>query len=77
MASSLRQLLLRDGILVAPGAYDGFTAKLVQKCKFEAVYLTGAGVSYSTLGQPDVGLITLSEMCSRIEMLSEATQVDT
>ena len=48
---------------------------MVEMHEFEAVYLTGAGVSYSTLGQPDVGLITLPEMCKRLEMMSETVNI--
>jgi len=48
------------------GCYDGFSSKLIQLSGFEACYLTGAGVSYSTLGQPDVGLLTQTEMADRV-----------
>ena len=51
------------------GAYDGFSSKLIQLNGFDAVYLTGAGVSYSTLGQPDVGLLTQTEMTDRVRTI--------
>ena len=58
----LRDLLAQtDRITVAPGAYDAFTARLIERSGFEAVYMTGAGVSYTTLAQPDLGLLTMSE----------------
>ena len=63
--AALRQLLARDAILLAPGAYDAFTARLIQEAGFEAVYLSGAGISFSTLGHPDVGLLTMTEMATR------------
>ena len=59
----LRTLLHGPDILVAPGAYDGGTARLVQEAGFPAVYMTGAGVSM-TYGLPDYGLLTLTEMAS-------------
>ena len=43
----LRALLRRDAMVVAPGAYDGLTAKLVAQAGFPAVYMTGAGTSVS------------------------------
>jgi 2-methylisocitrate lyase-like PEP mutase family enzyme len=52
------------GALIAPGIYDGYGARMVQQAGFEAVYMTGNGVSASLLGQPDVGLIDLTLMSS-------------
>lgn len=73
MYASLRQRLAQDEILVAPGVYDGLTARLVEKAGFEAVYLSGAGVSYSTYGQPDLGLITQTEMAHRVASVAHST----
>lgn len=58
----LRKLLEGPRILLAPGAYDALSAKLIQQAGFEAVYMTGAGVTISLLGEPDVGLATMTEM---------------
>ena len=51
--ATLRELLA-NGLVVAPGVYDAFTARLVEEAGFSAAYLSGAGVSYSLLAQPDV-----------------------
>lgn len=66
-ATRLRQALrerlnaARTGsALVAPGVYDGYGARMVAQLGFEAVYMTGNGVSASLLGRPDVGLVDLS-----------------
>lgn len=72
MSGTLRQRLSRAEILVAPGAYDAFTARLIEAAGFEAVYLSGAGVSYANLGQPDVGLLTQTEMLERIANVASA-----
>jgi 2-methylisocitrate lyase-like PEP mutase family enzyme len=53
--SSLRALLAAPGLVVAPGAYDVLTARLVEHAGFPAVYMTGSGVSISALGFPDIG----------------------
>src|SRR5579871_2861590 len=53
-ARRLRERLQRDGMIVAPGAYDGLTAKLVAQAGFEAVYMTGAGTA-AGLGDADTG----------------------
>jgi 2-methylisocitrate lyase-like PEP mutase family enzyme len=57
----LRTLLAAPNIVVAPGAYDALTARLIEQAGFPAVYMTGAGVS-AAHGFPDYGLLTLNEM---------------
>lgn len=72
-ASRLRQRLATGPILVAPGAHDALTARLVERAGFEAVYFTGAGFSYTHLGAPDLGLVTLTETVWRVGTVVEAT----
>jgi 2,3-dimethylmalate lyase len=57
---SLRKRLTEGPMIVAPGIYDAYGARLVEQAGFEAVYMTGNGVSASLLGRPDVGLIDLT-----------------
>ncbi len=56
----LRKRLTDGSMIVAPGIYDAFGARLVQQAGYEAVYMTGNGVSASLLGQPDVGMVDLT-----------------
>src|SRR6478672_12643453 len=56
----LRLRLTEGPMIVAPGIYDAYGARFVEQAGFEAVYMTGNGVSASLLGRPDVGLIDLS-----------------
>jgi 2-methylisocitrate lyase-like PEP mutase family enzyme len=70
MAGRLRQLLEAQELIVAPGVYDGISAALVGKLGFSAAYMTGAGVSASGYGLPDIGLLTLSEMAERAAVLA-------
>ena len=69
---SLRALLARPGLVVAPGAYDVLTARLIERAGFPAVYMTGSGVSISALGFPDIGLVSLYEVCVRLEQMANA-----
>ncbi|SDD48888.1 isocitrate lyase/PEP mutase family protein [Sporomusa acidovorans] len=64
--TQLRQLLSRKQILIAPGAHDALTAKIIAKVGFEAIYFTGYGQAASHLGMPDVGLLTMTEMAERV-----------
>jgi len=60
-AASLRSQLRSGKLVVAPGAIDGITARAIERAGFAAAYMTGAGTSM-TLGYPDYGLITMTEM---------------
>ena len=66
----LRTLLAAPDLIVAPGAYDALSARLIAQMGFPVVYMTGFGTAASTLGQPDVGLLTMSEMVSRVAALA-------
>ncbi|MCL6448121.1 MAG: oxaloacetate decarboxylase [Armatimonadetes bacterium] len=71
----LRELLTKEGIIVAPGAADALVAKIIEKAGFQALYLTGAGVSFTTLGLPDLGLLTMTEMVGRAENICSAVEI--
>jgi 2-methylisocitrate lyase-like PEP mutase family enzyme len=64
-------MLQRDGMIVAPGAYDCITAKLIEQAGFPAVYMTGSGTAAS-LGYPDYGLATMSEMADNAGRIAAA-----
>lgn len=68
----LRERLNRDEIIFAPGAYDALSAKIAAQAGFEAVYMTGFGVAGSTLGQPDIGLMSATEMADCARAMVEA-----
>jgi len=60
-AAKLRTLLASRKMIVAPGSIDCITARAIAQAGFSAAYMTGAGTS-ATLGYPDYGLITMTEM---------------
>ncbi|AWS00398.1 isocitrate lyase/PEP mutase family protein [Metallosphaera hakonensis] len=57
-----RELMSTKEIILAPGAFNSLSARLIESTGFDAVYMTGFGTSASLLGYPDVGLLTMSEM---------------
>jgi 2-methylisocitrate lyase-like PEP mutase family enzyme len=73
-AGKLRARLRQDGMMVAPGAYDGITARLIEQAGFDAVYMTGAGTS-ATFGYPDFGLLTMTEMVGNAARIVRAVGV--
>ena len=70
----LRQLLRQPDLVVAPGSYDAITARLIEQAGFAAIYMTGAGVSAS-LGYPDYGLVTMSEMVERAGVIARSVSL--
>ncbi|MBV8522062.1 MAG: isocitrate lyase/PEP mutase family protein [Acetobacteraceae bacterium] len=63
-------------IIVAPGAYDGATANLIEAAGFPVVYMTGAGVS-AAHGLPDYGLLTMTEMVAQAAMIARSVTIPT
>jgi 2-methylisocitrate lyase-like PEP mutase family enzyme len=66
-----RELLRRGGLIIAPGAYDCITARSIAQAGFDAIYMTGAGTA-ATLGYPDYGLVTMSEMADNAGRIAAA-----
>jgi 2-methylisocitrate lyase-like PEP mutase family enzyme len=74
-APPLRPLLERPGLLVMPGAYDAVSARVIEAAGFEAVYMTGYGVSASRVGVPDLGLVDLGELLGGLRALRRAVSL--
>ena len=70
----LRQLLGQPDMIVAPGAYDGITARLIEQAGFSAVYMTGAGTSLAR-GFPDFGLLSMSEMVENAAVIARTVEI--
>ncbi len=73
-AKILRDYLRTPGkMVVAPGAYDGISARMIKSAGFEAIYMTGGGTSASRIGQPDLGLTTMTEMVTNAASIVECS----
>jgi 2-methylisocitrate lyase-like PEP mutase family enzyme len=70
-----REMIRKGTLIVAPGAHDGLTARLIERAGFPAVYMTGSGVANTLLGAPDVGLVTLTEMTWMARCIATAVGV--
>jgi carboxyvinyl-carboxyphosphonate phosphorylmutase len=71
----LRELLAGPGPVVAPGAYDALSARLVEQAGFDVVYMTGFGTTASLIGRPDVGLLSGTEMVDNARRIAAAVDV--
>jgi 2-methylisocitrate lyase-like PEP mutase family enzyme len=72
-AARLSELLNRGALLTVPGCSDALGSTLIEQAGFEAVYMTGFGSSATLLGQPDIGLLTGSEMIDNARRIAAAT----
>lgn len=73
-ATRFRELLRSGKLVVAPGAIDAITARAIERAGFAAVYMTGAGTS-ATLGYPDYGLATMTEMVANASRIVNAVSI--
>ena len=71
----LRALLESGQLIVAPGAFDPLSARLVEEAGFPAVYMTGFGTSAALIGRPDVGLLTMTEMAGNAGRIAACVDI--
>jgi 2,3-dimethylmalate lyase len=69
------ELLASGETIVAPGAFDCISARLVEAAGFPAVYVTGSGVSMSILGAPDVGVVSFKEVVEHIGRMADIVSI--
>ena len=73
MTPRLKPLLTAGKLIIAPGVFEMFSARIADRMGFDALYMTGYGISASYLGQPDAGLVTYTDMTSRARTIAEGT----
>jgi 2-methylisocitrate lyase-like PEP mutase family enzyme len=75
-ARTLRALVgKQDRPLLLPGAANALTARVVEDAGFDAVYVTGAGVTNTYLGMPDHGILTLDELCGHVDAICDVVEL--
>ncbi|WP_233233304.1 oxaloacetate decarboxylase [Bordetella sp. LUAb4] len=72
----LKELLRQDtpDALIAPGCYDGISARLLEQAGFSIAYMSGLCVA-ATLGEPDVGVISVDAMVDRVRIITRASSL--
>jgi methylisocitrate lyase len=66
---------IANGCVVMPGAFNAAMARLIERCGFSAVYISGAGLANATAGVPDIGLLTLSEVSQLAGYIADAVSI--
>lgn len=69
--AAFRARMEAQAALIAPGAGNALTARMIADAGFGAVYVTGAGIANTHLGAPDLGLVTLTELASVTGLIAE------
>jgi 2-methylisocitrate lyase-like PEP mutase family enzyme len=68
---TLSERLTQLPILMAAGVYDPLTALIAESTGFEALYVSGAGIAYTRLGRPDIGLVSMAEVVQTVELIRD------
>lgn len=71
----ISSLFNQPGCRMAPGVYDGLSALLVEQAGFELAFVSGACVSFARHGQPDMGLVSLSELVDTVGLMRERVEL--
>ena len=74
-ALGLRTRLDEPGAILAPGVYDALTALLVEQAGYSCAYVSGASISFTRIGRPDLGLTTLSEVADSVANMRERVSI--
>lgn len=69
----LKKMISDNGVIIAPGAYDCLSAKLIEKAGYRLIITTGAGICASILGVPDMGLATMTEILTSTKNIVNST----
>ena len=72
--ASLKQAIVRNDMIVAPGVYDLISALIADRMGFRALYVTGYGKVASHLGLPDAGIATMTDMLGRVSQVAKMTK---
>ena len=74
-AALYREYLKQPGLLISPGVYDGYSVRLAEQAGFKVASTTGAGISNSRLGEPDIGMISLLENVEVCRMMARSVDI--
>jgi 2-methylisocitrate lyase-like PEP mutase family enzyme len=71
----LREILRQRKAVLLPGAANALTARVIEDIGFQAIYVTGAGVSNTFLGVPDIGLLSVTELASHVSAMRDVVSL--
>jgi 2-methylisocitrate lyase-like PEP mutase family enzyme len=72
--TQLKNILRTNKITVAPGIYDGLSARLAEQAGFDCIYASGGAIARS-MGVPDIGLLTLTDIVIRLREITSVVNI--
>ena len=73
-STRLKTILAARSAAILPGTPNALFARLIAQHGFEAIYVTGAGIANMSYGFPDIGLVTLAELCDHVAAIADAVE---
>jgi len=73
--ADFKKRLAEKRIVIAPGIFDALSARVAESLEFEALFLSGSAMSYSQLGRPDIGLVTMPELADAVARIADRVSV--
>ena len=74
-STRLKTILASRAAAILPGAPNALFARVIAQHGFPAVYVTGAGIANMSYGFPDIGLVTLAELCDHVAAIADAVEL--
>jgi len=74
-STRLKTILAARSAAILPGTPNALFARLIAQHGFEATYVTGAGIANMSYGFPDIGLVTLAELCDHVAAIADAVEL--
>ena len=74
-STKLRNLINNNSFLPIPSCFDALSAKLIEQTGFDAMFMSGFAASASRIGEPDLGVMTLTEVLDQLNNITDATSL--
>ena len=74
-STKLRNLIKNNSFLPIPSCFDALSAKLIEQTGFDAMFMSGFAASASRIGEPDLGIMTLTEVLDQLNNITDATSL--
>ncbi len=74
-STKLRNLIKNNSFLPIPSCFDALSAKLIEQTGFDAMFMSGFAASASRIGEPDLGVMTLTEVLDQLNNITDATSL--
>ena len=74
-STKLRNLIKNNSFLPIPSCFDALSAKLIEQTGFDAMFMSGFAASASRIGEPDLGVMTFTEVLDQLNNITDATSL--